>query len=69
MKRPMLKAATGLYNPVDGAWTRFCIISNMLHIRDPFFKIKKYLQIRNETCRYLDWKLHSLYPLLTPPET
>jgi len=21
------------------------IISNMLHIRDPFFKIKKYLQI------------------------
>jgi len=34
-----------LYKPVGGAGANFCIISNMLHIRDPFFKFKKYLQI------------------------
>ena len=41
----MLNGATGLYKPVGGAWANFCIISNILHIRDPFIKIKKYLQI------------------------
>ena len=40
----MFKGATGLYKPVGGAGASFCMISNMLHIRDPFFKIKKYLQ-------------------------
>jgi len=37
--------ATGLYKYVGGTGASFCIISNMLHIRYPFFKIKKYLQI------------------------
>jgi len=37
----MLKGATGLYKPVGGDGAYF----SMLHIRDPFFKIKKYLQI------------------------
>jgi len=45
IKRVVFKAATGLYKPVGGAGASFCIISNMLHIRDPFFKITKYLQI------------------------
>jgi len=39
------KGATGLYKPVGGAGASFGIILNILHIRDPFFKIKKYLQI------------------------
>jgi len=41
----LLKGATGLYKPVGGSGASFSINSNMLHIRDPFFKIKKYLQI------------------------
>ena len=39
------KGAIGLYKPAGGAGPSFCMISNILHIRDPFFKIKKYLQI------------------------
>mgnify|MGYP000399783337 CR=1 FL=1 len=38
------KGVTGLYKPVGGAGANFCMILNMLHITDPFFKIKKYLQ-------------------------
>jgi len=30
----VVKGATGLYKPVGGARASFCIISNMLHIRD-----------------------------------
>ena len=45
LQLPVVKGATGLYKPVGGAGAIFCIISNMLHPRDPFFKIKKYLQI------------------------
>jgi len=45
MSGAILKGATGLYKPEGSAGTSFCIISNMAHIRDPFFKIKKYLQI------------------------
>ena len=41
----LFKGATGLYKPVGGAGAYFCIISNMLHTRDLFFKIKEYLQI------------------------
>jgi len=33
-----LKGATGLYKPVGGAGTSFCIILNMLYIRDPFYQ-------------------------------
>ena len=32
------KGATVLYKPVDGAGTSFCIIFNMLHIRDTFYQ-------------------------------
>ena len=39
------KGATWLCKPVGGAVASFCMILNMLHIRDPFFNIKKYLQI------------------------
>ena len=35
-----VKGATGLYQHVGGAEASFCLISIMLHIRDPFFKIK-----------------------------
>ena len=41
----VVRGATGLCKPVGGARASFCMILNMLHIRDPFFKIKKYLQI------------------------
>ena len=44
VKHIQLKGATGLYKPVGGAGANFCMILNMLHIRDPFFKIKKHLQ-------------------------
>ena len=40
-----VKGATGLYKPVGGAGASFCTLFNMLHTRDPIFKIKKYLQI------------------------
>jgi len=40
-----IKGATGLYKPVGGTGTSFSTLLNMLHIRDPFFKIKKYLQL------------------------
>jgi len=35
-----LKGATGLYKPVGGAGASFCIISNMLHTRDLFSKLR-----------------------------
>ena len=35
-----IQTTSGLYKPAGGAGASFCIISNMLHIRDPFFKIK-----------------------------
>ena len=41
----LFKGATWLYKPVGSAGASLWIISNMLHIRDPFLKITKYLQI------------------------
>ena len=40
-----LKGQQDLYKPVGGAGANFCMTLNMLLIRDPFFQIKKYLQI------------------------
>ena len=70
------QGATWLYTPVGGAGERVCIILNMLHVRDPFFKIKKYLQI------IYKWNFSGIqiagHPnqirlikicLITPPET
>jgi len=41
----VFKGATGLYKPIGGVGASFCTNFNMLHIRDTFFKIEKYLQI------------------------
>ena len=35
----LFKGATWLYKPVGGAGASFCMILNMLHIRDPFLKL------------------------------
>ena len=41
------KGATGLYKPVGGAGANFCMILNMLHITDPFSKLRNiYKQYR-----------------------
>jgi len=42
--------ATVLYKPVGGAGASFCMILNMLHIRDPFSKLRNtYKEFRSES--------------------
>ena len=36
----VFKGATGLYKSVGGAGANVCTILNMLHIRDPFSKLR-----------------------------